>query len=917
MTLADRSWTRPEAVSSGRLPMTTFLRGPDEVRSLDGPWSLTLLDRPGGAVVAEAEVAVPGCWTMQDVGDEPQYTNIQMPFPGPPPAVPEADPTGVHRRSVEVPAEWAGRRIVLHVGGAETVLYASVDGVPVGWGTDSRLPHEFDVTDVVTPGATSEVELTVVRWGAASYLEDQDHWHHAGLHRSVLLYATPPVHIADVHPVADWDPATGDGRLDVRVHVGGPATRGATVRVTLDGDEVATGPVHWEHPEEVLVNAYAFEGRGGEVGAAVPGVRPWSAEHPRLHDVGVELLADGEVLDAVRLRVGFRRVEVRGPELLVNGRPVLIKGVNRHDHDPRTGKAVTREAIRRDIELMKAHNLNAVRTAHYPNDPHLYDVCDELGMYVVDEANLEAHAYMRSLTKGSEWGPSILERVSRMARRDKGHPSVIMWSLGNESGWAPILDAAAAWLRAYDPSRPVHYENGYLDGVLHGLTHPASWAVERRETDVVPPMYPEIADLVTWATAAPPTRPLIMCEYAHAMGNSCGDLDAYWDAIRAHRGLQGGFVWDWADQALVQRLPDGTERLAYGGDLGTGPHDGAFCLNGLVAADRTPHPSLLEARAVMAPVRFAFPGAGVVRVTNEHDATDLAEVADLDWSVTVDGDEVAAGSLGRVALAPGATTDVAVPVPDLALEGWQVAHLTVRVGTVAEGQAELARSQVRTALAGGVELPTRLALWRAPIDNERFGPQHRDRWAAMGLPTAHEGVALRTELDGALVTHEVTVPEGWDDIPRVGVRLELPPEVVAVDWVGRGPHECYSDRRASALVGRWRTAVDDWPVPYVHPQASGNRTDVRRLRFLDATGAVVLEVDELDDLDVTVSRWTDEELDAAAHREDLPPRDHAYVWIDARHRGVGSGAVGPDVSAGHRVGPGVHRWSYRLHRPSS
>jgi beta-galactosidase len=670
-------------------------------------------------------------------------------------------------------------------------------------------------------------------------------------------------------------------------------------------------------PADPFRQAYVFEGRGATVSAAVPGVAPWSAEHPRLHDVGVELVAeDGTVLDGLSLRVGFRRVEVRGHELLVNGRAVLIKGVNRHDHDERRGKAVTPESIQRDIELMKAHNLNAVRTSHYPNDAHLYDVCDELGMYVVDEADVESHAYLRALTKLPEWGPAILERVTRMALRDKNHPSVIMWSLGNESGEAPIFDAAAAWLRAYDGTRPVHYENGYLEAWLRGVRQPEAWRLPRRDTDVVPPMYPAIEDLEEWATAALPQRPLIMCEYAHAMNNSGGDLDRYWAAIEAHPGLQGGFVWDWVDQALMQQL-DGGERLAYGGDFGDEPNDGTFCLNGLVASDRTPHPALLELKAVVQPVGFAALGAGAVRVTNKLDFTDLADVADLEWAVTLDGNEVASGTLGRLAAAPGASVDVRVPLPPLRLTGWQVAHLVLRLGDVARWQTELARSQTRapTHPAGpGIELPTRLALWRAPIDNE-IVPGHAARWDEMGLPAAADRIELVTEVDGDLVTHEVTVPDDWDDIPRVGVRLELPAAVGAVDWVGRGPHECYSDRQAGAVVGRWRTPIDDWPVPYVHPQASGNRTGVRRLRFLDADDHVVLTIDELDDLDVTVSRWTDEELAAASHLEDLPRRDSAFVWLDARHRGVGSGAVGPDVSPAHRVGPGTYRWSYRLRQP--
>ena len=921
----SRSWTQPEAISANRLPMTTFLRDAADVRSLDGEWSFTLLDRPGGSARMTTTVEVPGCWTMQDVGDPPRYTNIQMPFPGAPPHVPEENPTGVYRRRVDVPAEWAGRRIVLHVGGAETVLYVEVDDTFVGMGTDSRLPHEFDLTGLVTPGAPCALTLTVVRWGAATYLEDQDHWHHAGLHRSVLLSSTPLVHIADVHAVADWDPANGDGHLAVNVLTGETPGRDLRARVTLDGAVVGEADARWEHPTNWVVNMARFEGRGARITATVPAVEPWSAEQPRLHDLAVALVdADDAVVDHVALRIGFRRVEVRGHELLVNGRAVLVKGVNRHDHDMRRGKAVTRESIRADVELMKAHHLNAVRTAHYPNDPYLYEVCDELGMYVVGEANIESHAHLRSLTKDRRWHAAMLQRVARMAERDKNHPSIILWSLGNESGWSPAHDAAAAWLRAFDPTRPVQYESGYFERTLQGVDPPAAWHEPRRETDIVPPMYPPVDDLVRWAAGVdvggpsaerqPPQRPLIMCEYCHAMGNSCGGLDEYWDAIRTRPGLQGGFIWDWADQALVQRLADGRERLAYGGDFGDEPNDGAFCMNGLVATDRTPHPALLEAAAVLQPVRFAWLGDGRVRVTNEHAFTDLAALGELSWAVTVDGDELAGGSVGAVRLAPGESTELVIALPTLALTGWQIAHLTLRLGDTATWQVELVRSSTRTAHDGPpASLATRLSLWRAPIDNEVFiRPSHAERWERLGLRTAHERIELRTAHDGDLVTHEVTVPPDWDDIPRVGVRLSLPPEVVAVEWSGCGPHEAYRDRRASARFGRWRTAVDDWPVPYVHPQASGNRVGVRSLRFVDAAGAVVLAVEELDDLDVTVSRWTDEELADAAHLEDLPARDHAFVWLDVRHRGVGSGAVGPDVAPAHRVGAGTYRWSYRL-----
>lgn len=967
-----RSWERPEAVGFGRAPMASTLRSPvgspaREVRSLDGEWRFALRPAPdavtwddvaGPAPASWTSIEVPGCWTVQDVGDIPQYTNVQMPFPGPPPAVPADNPTGVYRRTVEVPASWAGRRVELHVGGAETVLYVHVDGRPVGMGKDSRLPHVFDLTDLVAPGGAVELALTVVRWSDATYLEDQDHWHHAGLHRSVELVALPAVRIADVHATADRDPATGDGQLRVDVHVEAPGIGpdGLVVHVGLDRTDGSTpdalradAPVRWEHPTDELQNWLMFDGRRTRLELDVPAVAAWSAEDPVLHPLHVELRdASGALVDEVLLHVGFRRVEVVGHELLVNGQPVLIRGVNRHDHDPRRGKAVTAESIERDLVLMKQHNIDAVRTSHYPNDPVLYELCDRLGLYVVDEADLESHAYLRSLTKDPRWATAIEERVRRTVLRDKCHPSIICWSLGNESGISPALQAAAEWIRAFDPTRPIQYEGSigeHLFGDLAAGQIPEMGEVLARpkpESDLIAPMYPSVEDLVAWATRAPgPDRPLIMCEYIHAMSNSCGSLDRYWEAIRTHPGLQGGFVWDWVDQALLQRLPDGTERLAYGGDFGDEPNDGPFCCNGLVAADRTPHPSLLELAKIVQPVQISAIDAarGVLRFVNERSFTDLSDLRGT-WSLLVDGEVAATGPLDLPQVPPGASVELRVPLPAPlpTLAPGRVASLLVELALAADApwaaaghvvaweQVEVARAPGPPAGPDGggsvvvADLEPTLALLRAPIDNETFGPtigeKHAHRWERIGLHSAAERVALATDAtDDGRVRHEVVVPDDLDDIPRVGVRLRLGPGIERVEWLGEGPHEGYTDRRCSTRLGRWTTPVDDWPVPYVHPQASGNRTGVRWLRFVRDDGTSALVIDELDDLQVTVARWTDEEVAAAAHLEDLPTRaerDECYVWIDAAHRGVGSAAVGPEVDPEHRVGPGTYRWSYRI-----
>jgi beta-galactosidase len=968
---------------------------------LSGTWRFRLRPRPEAVTRDDLtgstatggwdDIEVPGNWTMQGF-DRPHYTNVQMPFPGPPPAVPEENPTGVHRRAVVVPPEWRDRRVVLHVGGAETVLYVHVDGRPVAMGKDSRLPHEFDLTDHLRPGEPAELSLTVVRWSDATYLEDQDHWHHGGLHRDVFLYSTAPLHVADLHVLADRDPTTGSGSLTVRIAAGArPDTErnGWTARVSLldpDGEvalpEPLTGELRFEHADNWIVNLIAFGGRGATVSAELDGVLPWSAEDPQLHRVLVTLVdPDGDDAETVTLRTGFRRIEIRGHELLVNGRAVLIKGVNRHDHDARRGKAVTRDSMREDVVAMKRHNLNALRTAHYPNHHHLYELCDELGMYVVDEANIESHAYLRSLTKDPAWTTAILERVTRMAQRDKDHPCVVMWSLGNESGWSPAHEAAAAWLRAYDGSRPIHYESGLTDDqyatiVDEGVMPCVSdiWRTPRTETDLLAPMYPPVEELVRWATAAVPDRPLIMCEYAHAMGNSCGSLHDYWTAIRAHPGLQGGFVWDWMDQGLLQRLDDGTQRWAYGGDFGDEPNDGTFCCNGLVGPDREAHPSLLELAKVVQPVLIEPVDAarGLVRITAETEFRDLSFLTPS-WHLAVDGEVVGTGTLDPLRLSPGESGEVRLPYDAPALEPGQVAHLTLQFAladdtawasaghVVAWEQLEVARAVPSRAdrserfdavtvdhETGRIVLPGVLAgpelvLWRAPTDNDlQAQPAPAARWDSWGLRSLTleerdaevlDGGAVRiterwrgaiSEVDvshvmtvqplqdgGAEVLHEVVVPAPLDDLPRVGVRLTLGPGHEEVEWLGRGPHEGYSDRCASTPVGRWRTTVDDWSVRYVHPQANGNRTGVRWMRLPSGDGAG-LEIEGVDDLQVTVAHHTDHDLHEARHADEVPRRDETYVTIDGGQRGVGTGACGPDTLLPYRLGPGTYRWAYRL-----
>lgn len=674
-------------------------------RALDGEWRFRLRARPEDVVTDDLTggtdgegwlpFAVPGLWTMHpDVDDWPHYTNLRMPFAAEPPDVPDDNPTGIHRLAFRLPRGWAGRRTVLHVGGAESCLYVFCNGEPVGMGKDSRLPQEFDLTPHLRSGS-NELALVVVRWSDGTWLEDQDHWFHGGLHREVFLCSTAQAHLADVAVRAELDEDLETGRLHLDTRVDGVHAPGWRIEASLldaDGASMVRQPLSADvpvfdrsTPRAELVSAYVHRGRV-ELDETFAGVTPWSAEDPALHTMVVSLLdPDGTLVEATSVRVGFRRVEVVDRELLLNGYPVLIHGVNRHDHDPDGGKVVSEQSMWNDVVLMKQHNVNAVRTAHYPNDPRFLDTCDELGLWVVDEADVECHARLASLAHDPRFGTAILDRIARTVLRDRNHPSIFAFSLGNESGDAPIFDAAAEWIRRTDPSRVVHYEGAVLPA-FGGTDEPGDAGPA---TDLVCPMYPSLAALASWAARTADTdeqRPLIMCEFSHAMGNSNGSLADYWSLVETTDGLQGGFIWDWVDQGLRAVDEHGVEHWAYGGHFGEEPTDGTFCCNGLVWPDRTPKPALLEYAYLTAPVRFRASDLkrGRVVVVNMQDHRDVSWLR-AEWDVRVDGEVVGSGAFPLPDLPGGFEATVEVDLPTVEVPPGAEAHLDLRC-VVAEEQ---------------------------------------------------------------------------------------------------------------------------------------------------------------------------------------------------------------------------------------
>jgi beta-galactosidase len=627
-------------------------------QSLNGSWKFNWVNKPADRPVefykpdydvsGWNEIPVPANWQMHGYG-RPIYLNVRYPYPVNPPHIPhDYNPVGSYRRQFTIPDTWDGREIFLHFDGVKSAFYVWVNGCEVGYSQDSMLSAEFNVTRYLQPGRNT-LAVEVYRWSDGSYLEDQDMWRLSGIYRNVYLFAAPKVHIRDFHVRATLDDDYEDGILMIRpklTNAGDVDLERWTVQAQLyDERDRAVLPDRLKVEAKRIVNErYPQRGnvRFGLLRAEVVNPKKWSAETPNLYTLVLTLHdAEGELVEAESCRVGFRRVEIKNGQLFVNGQSVKLFGVNRHEHDPDHGRAVPVSRMIEDIKILKSHNLNAVRTSHYPDDPHWYDLCDEYGIYLIDEANLETHGVGGLFSNIATWNAAFMERAIRLVERDKNHPSVIFWSLGNESGWGPNHAAMADWMHDYDPTRPVHYEGAAM------RPH------DPRNVDMISRMYDRIPQIIRLATDPDDNRPMVLCEYAHAMGNSVGNLKEYWDAIRSHERLIGGFIWDWADQGLRKRADDGTMFWAYGGDYGDRPNDGNFCCNGLVQPDRKPNPSLLEVKKVYQRIHVTPLDllSGTVSIENEYDFVSL-DFVEATWELTCDGTAIQDGELPRLRIRP-------------------------------------------------------------------------------------------------------------------------------------------------------------------------------------------------------------------------------------------------------------------------
>ncbi|MEO5912291.1 MAG: glycoside hydrolase family 2 TIM barrel-domain containing protein [Pelobium sp.] len=911
-------------------------------------------------------IPVPSNWELQGFGT-PIYTNIVYPFPKNPPFIGENNPVGTYRMNFTVPKKWDEREVLLHFGSITGYAQVYVNGKKAGMTKASKSPAEFNITSLLKEG-DNLLAVQVFRWHDGSYLEDQDFWRLSGIERDVYLVSLPKVSLWDFFVKADLDSQYKNGVLNATVDVRKFQST-AINKVNVDLSVLdANGKVVFTQKREVdvksAINQLLFSGN-------ISSVNKWSAETPYLYDMILKLNdQNGKSLGVSGSKIGFRKVEIKDARLLVNGVPVLIKGANRHEHDAIKGHVPVKETIIRDMQLMKQFNLNAIRTSHYPNDPMMLKLADKYGFYMVDEANIETHAMGAELQGGfdkskhpaylPEWAPAHLDRIHRLVERDKNHPSVIIWSMGNECGNGPVFHDAYKWIKQRDDSRVVMFEQ----------------AGEDTNTDIVGPMYPGIKYMKDYAKSGK-TRPFIMCEYSHAMGNSNGNFKEYWDIIKESKNMQGGFIWDWVDQGLKTQTADGRTFYAYGGDLGGYmlQNDENFCANGLISANQIPHPGLFEVKKIYQNITFTESdlAKGLINIKNEFGFTNLDQY-NFRWEILNNGEKVKEGTF-KLSLAPHQQKDVKLDLPVYKLKPGQELFLNVYAYTteatdlVAKNH-EIAREQFKYAndfyafdqkTEGTLQIKTEgdkvsftsgaisgdfnttrgtftryqidkglnirsfpePYFWRAPTDND-FGNKMPERLGVWR--TAHENKSVKEvivgkqDTEGLKITviyqlENINVPytinyqiqndgaikvtasidmtgRALPEIPRFGMRMDLPSKYENLSYYGRGPWENYSDRNTAAFVGLYQDKVaNQFTWDYIRPQEAGYKTDTRWIKLTDDknTGLLVKGYQPIcfSALDVRT-----EDLDPGFNKKQQHPTDvkkagATILHIDLNQRGVG------------------------------
>ena len=852
----------------------------DRTLSLNGDWHFRWTKTPDELikdfyrtdydVSSWKTLAVPANWEVNGYGT-PIYVSAGYPFKIDPPYVTrepkkewttyeERNPTGQYRRTFMLPAAWQSGQTFLRFEGVMSAFYVWINGKRVGYSQGSMEPSEFNVTSYLK-GGENQIAVEVYKYSDGSYLEDQDFWRFGGIHRDVLLYHTPDVRLRDVavrttQEKDGWTLAVNP-QFSVYNGEGGEGYR--LVATLLDGSTAVGGdtvPV-----DEVLDLAHKaarmnewFPQRGyrkfNRMTIRMVNPRLWSAEVPNLYTLKLQLQdAAGRNIEQTSLQVGFRQINIRGGQLLINGTPIKIRGVNRHEHDPYKARVMTEELMLQDLRLMKAAHINAVRLAHYPNCPRWYELCDSMGMYVMDEADCETHGLRGTLASTPDWADAFLDRAIRMAERDKNHPSVIFWSLGNESGYGPNQAAMSAWLHEFDPTRPVHYEGAqgqpdpsYVDVISRFYPRvmqeylnpgiPEGSDQERAENarwERLLEIANQTGDHCTWVGSDGGPRPVLTSEYAHCMGNALGNFKEYWDEINSHPRMLGGFIWDWVDQGIALNekwvtAPKGS--ILYGGDFGDKPNLNAFCLNGIVMSDRTLTPKYYEVQAV-------YGGMSQQAVADKYPETKAAK------------------PMASKSKAPAS----------------YIIHLTSNI-----------KPQV----------------FRAPTDNDKsFGNWLAKDWTRCGLDTLT--IPMATEQNGNEFTFTFTIPDGLPDIPRLGILMELPRDYEQLTWYGRGPWDNYPDRKVSCPIGLWKSTVSQQYVHYPRPQDSGNHEDCTYVELKTKKGKVI-RIEAIDaPFSFSALPYTAQYIASKTHDYELQDEGKTFLSIDCAVMGLGNSSCGPGV----------------------
>jgi beta-galactosidase len=974
--LNSKIWQSPECTGLNRLPARANLFNfSDEesarkigkefspwVKKLNGDWKFQYTTSPEKLrhdCIAPAtddknwdNIVVPGCFNMQGY-DKPHYTNKQMPWNNTPPTVPEENPTGVYRRTFELENGWSERKTILHFDGVESVFWVYINGQEVGYAKDTRTSTEFDISAYLQDGE-NQLTVIVVKWSDSSFIEDQDHWWMAGIYRDVYLRSVPMNSISDLFAPASLDDEYKDGKLNLKLHAdlidSWEDWKYSCQLYDAQGKAVFDSPVETKIKNDSH-NAYAFSLDPRRIRADItidtPSPEKWSAEAPNLYTLTVSLVdPKGNVIDATGIKVGFRNIEIKNRELLINGQAVMINGVNRHDHDDTHGKTVSVELMKKDLKLMKQFNFNAVRTAHYPNAPEFYDLCDEYGFYVIDEANLEHHGYYNDLCSNPQWATAFLDRAVGMVERDKNHPCIYAWSLGNESGCGENLAAMAGWIRYFDPSRTLHYEGATQTAYLNKVDN-----INLALTDYIAPMYASVDVCIDWAQKQNDPRPFILCEYSHAMGNSNGNLKEYFEAFETYHGLQGGFIWEWIDHGIKQVDENGTEYWAYGGDFGDEPNDANFCADGMVFPDRTPHPAMFEFKKLAQPLKVSAIDAtqGRFEIFNKNYFIDLSYLK-IVWELKADGKIVQSGTTPMPQIAPRQTQKLTLNFDKIENSYLRFSFINDNGHEVAWEQFKISSQETsfEASPEGVLSLDNfpavNASIWRAAIDNDGIKnwagehPRHvLTAWRKKGIDKSKavtessesengkllvkqtvkcdEASVINNQIfsplpDGAvLVENTFDIPEELNDLPRIGVVMELPESYDQVEYFGLGPYENYSDRQAGVWFDKFKDTVDDMYTPYILPQENGSRCQVSwtALRDTNGNGLMIIAPDTMQ---FTASRFSAQQMYAAKHTNELKAEGCIYLYLDYAQRGLGTGSCGPDTMDKYKLKSGTYHFNF-------